>query len=298
MSDFAALPDLRPLPGGYSGETFVSDYGGRRVVVRVYGARSRRGPDAPQVDAAVMEMVRGLLPVPAVLEARPADPDAGTPGLLITELLPGERLDVVLPRLDDAHRELLGVRLGRLLGRLGHMVQPRTGLFGGPGLQLTPVPPEAADLPSWVAAHRDRLGWEESDLAALESLAVDAQVVFDEEGRHCLVHSDFNPKNLLVDQGTLRITGLVDWEFAHAGNPWSDLGNLLRFDREPCFVDGILTGLSQLLPTVPDDVLERAHFADLFALVELAARAGENPVADAAYDRLLRTVRARDPHDA
>ena len=57
-------------------------------------------------------------------------------------------------------------------------------------------------------------------------------------GRCCLVHSDFNPKNLLVDPDTLEVTGLLDWEFAHAGHPYTDLGNLLRFERDPVFTDG------------------------------------------------------------
>ena len=46
----------------------------------------------------------------------------------------------------------------------------------------------------------------------------------------CLVHSDFNAKNILVETATGEVTGLVDWEFAHAGGPFTDLGNLLRFD--------------------------------------------------------------------
>ena len=58
-------------------------------------------------------------------------------------------------------------------------------------------------------------------------------VLADGVRRVCLVHSDFNPKNLLVDPETARITGLIDWEFAHAGSPYADLGNLLRFSRGP-----------------------------------------------------------------
>ena len=51
------------------------------------------------------------------------------------------------------------------------------------------------------------------------------------------MHSDLNPKNLLVDPDTLEVTGLLDWEFAHAGLPVTDLGNLLRFDRDPAFAE-------------------------------------------------------------
>jgi aminoglycoside phosphotransferase (APT) family kinase protein len=40
--------------------------------------------------------------------------------------------------------------------------------------------------------------------------------------RQCLVHGDFRPANVLVDDG--RITVLLDWELAHRGDPADDLG--------------------------------------------------------------------------
>ena len=46
------------------------------------------------------------------------------------------------------------------------------------------------------------------------------------EGRTVLVHSDFNPKNILVDPETVEVVGVVDWEFAHAGSLYADFGNL------------------------------------------------------------------------
>jgi aminoglycoside phosphotransferase (APT) family kinase protein len=109
------------------------------------------------------------------------------------------------------------------------------------------------------------------------------------------VHSDLNPKNVLVDPRSLEVTALLDWEFAHAGSPWSELGNLLRFDRAPAFADAVLAAYRAFLPNTPGDVVERAHATDLYALVDLAARAGENPVADAAAERLLGIARSSDP---
>ena len=53
--------------------------------------------------------------------------------------------------------------------------------------------------------------------------------------RIALVHADFNPKNLLVDPATGGVTGVLDWEFAYAGAPLGDLGNLLRFETDPVF---------------------------------------------------------------
>ncbi|MEQ4546134.1 phosphotransferase, partial [Nocardioides kribbensis] len=72
---------LRPLEGGYSGETFLAETGGERSVVRIYAGG--RGPAAPSVDAAVLRLARGTVPVPQVLEVRHGDPDPhGEPGRL------------------------------------------------------------------------------------------------------------------------------------------------------------------------------------------------------------------------
>ncbi|WP_181786408.1 phosphotransferase family protein [Streptomyces phytophilus] len=38
-----------------------------------------------------------------------------------------------------------------------------------------------------------------------------------------LVHGDFGPNNVLLDPGTFEVTAVVDWEFAHFGDPVEDL---------------------------------------------------------------------------
>src|SRR3978361_559012 len=118
MSDGAL--GLVPLAGGVSGETFVADAGGERPVVGIAGERSRRsrGPEAGTIDAAVLGLVRGLVPVPEVLEVRRPDPTAQSPGLLVTSFLPGPRLDLLLPELETEGLTHLGHRLGALLARL------------------------------------------------------------------------------------------------------------------------------------------------------------------------------------
>ena len=288
---------LSPLAGGFSGETFLAEAAGERTVVRVYAGRSAcRGPIAPEIDAAVLELVRGLLPVPRVLEVRRGDPDTDRPGLLVTELLAGERLDLVLARLDDEGRARAGAVVGRLAGRLGHMVQPRAGLFADRSLTLTDLP--AVDLPAWVEDHADRLPDGLAD--ELAPVAVQAQDLLEEDQRHVLVHGDLNPKNLLVDPGTLAVTGVLDWEFAHSGSPWTDLGNLLRFDRTPAYADAVVGAWSALMPSTPEDILARARAADLWSLVDLAARAGDQPVdqpvAVRARELLVAIARQGDLH--
>src|SRR5690606_29049021 len=117
-------------------------------------------------------------------------------------------------------------------GTLAGMPTTRPGRFVDPELSIRPFDEPWADLPALVEARAEALGgWSAGQLDGLATIAVDAQVALDRVGRTSLVHSDLNPKNVLVDPATLEVAALVDWEFAHSGSPYADLGNLVRFDR-------------------------------------------------------------------
>jgi len=290
------LASLTPLDGGWSGETFLAEVAGERSVVRIYARPSHRGAAAHEVDAALLRLVKGLLPVPEVLEVRRANEATGMPALLVTSFLPGERLELLLPRLADAERATLGRSLGELLADLGGMPTLSTGPFVDGRLTIGSFEPDLDGLPAAVELVEPRLGWWSPDeLTGLREVAVDAQALLDTVGRRVLVHSDFNAKNLLVDPDSLEVTGLLDWEYAHAGHPFTDLGNLLRFERDEVFTDAVLAAYTARRGGSAGDALALARAADLRALVDLAARRGENPVAERA-DRLLRKVALRrDP---
>lgn len=284
---------LVPLEGGWSGQTFLAEAAGERTVVRVYARPSHRGQAAHEVDAALLTLVRGLVPVPEVLEVRRAAGD-GMPALLVTSFVPGTRADLLLPTLDGAGLATLGRNLGALLARLAAMPMLRAGAFVDGDLRVEPFEAADADLTAYVAGLE--LGLEPGEQAGLDEVAEGAQADLDAVRRVSLVHSDLNPKNLLVDPETLAVTGLVDWEFAHAGSPYADLGNLLRFERQPAFADAVLAEYADRLGEDPQRALDLARAADLFALAELAARRGQNPVADRAHQRLRTIGVYRDRH--
>jgi aminoglycoside phosphotransferase (APT) family kinase protein len=288
------LSSLTPLEGGWSGQTFVADVAGERSVVRIYPP-GRRDDAAPEIDAAVLRLVRGLVPVPEVLEVRRGDVAADQPGLLVTSYLPGERGDLLLPELSETDAATLGRRVGGLLADLAGMPTLRSGPFVDADLTIGDfgVPD---GLPGFVAAHAGALGWNADLLAGLARVAELAQERLDTVDRTCLVHSDANPKNLLMDPATLTITGLLDWEFAHSGHPFTDLGNTLRFDRRPAYADAVLGAWCERRGGASAEALDLARAADVWALVDLAARAGQNPVADRALEQLAAISRTGDVH--
>ena len=283
---------LTPLAGGHSGRTFLSEAAGERTVMRIYPPGDPRGPDAPQVDEALLHLVRGLLPVPTVLEVRREEAGAGRPGLLVTSWMPGVPGDRLVGDLDEAELAGLGATMGSVAATLAGMPMLRPGPYVDADLRIGSFP--EVDLPEWVEQRLVR--WTPDERATLVPVAEAAQDLLEGVRRACLVHSDLNPKNVLVDPHTLEVEAVLDWEFAHAGHPWTDVGNLVRFERHPAYVDAVLLAWTERHGGSPAALLDGARAADLWALVDLASRAGTNPVADRA-DVLLRAVAAgQDVH--
>lgn len=288
------LSHLTPLAGGWSGETFLAEAAGERSVVRIYARPGDRGEHAAEIDAALLGLVRGLVPVADVLEVRRADPGTDLPAMLVTSYVAGERGDLVIPALDPGGLATLGGHLGRLAATLAGMPTLVAGTFRDGTLTVQPF---RLDLEEWVESHLPSLTrWSADERHGLVEVAGAAQDLLDTVRRTCLVHSDLNPKNLVVDPATLDVRALLDWEFAHSGHPFTDLGNVLRFERHPAWVEAAVAAYAQRLGGTPAEILDLARAADLWALVDLAARRGQHPVADRADDLLRAIARSRDVH--
>lgn len=312
MDHLSAFASLAPLPGGWSGQTLLAEAGGERSVVRIYARPGERGPAAHEVDAALLTLVRGLVPVPQVLEVRRASAAAGLPALLVTSFVPGERGELVVAGLGQADDRRGLATLGQGLGRLAACLAGMPTLRRGPLLdaELRIGAPEGrhADLPALVSASEEALrqgavggpdGWTDAQWAGLTRVADEAQVLLESVDRACLVHGDLTAANVLVDPGTLEVAGLVDWEDAHAGHPFADLGALLRHDRHPSYVEGVLEAWIGRHGGDRDAVLDLARAADMRALVALAVRArteGADPPSSAADARLRAIARTGDVH--
>ncbi|MEV5964332.1 phosphotransferase [Kribbella sp. NPDC051952] len=283
MSDFAA--SAVPLAGGYGGQTYAVSAGGEDAVLKLYV----KDPGRATVDAALLRLVHGLLPVPRILDAkREGSPE--DPPYLLTERLPGVNLQVYLDTAGEDERRTVGEQLGELLVRLSGMPFLTFGMFRDGELVIEPF--GMGDLEQYVAGLDLGLSAEQSERFA-DVLAEAEDVLADGVDRVCLVHSDFNPKNLLVDPETARITGLIDWEFAHAGSPYTDLGNLFRFCTDPVLAGAVLSVIRGSGLDLGEPLVDLGRAADLWALLDLAARSTEHEVAAAAHDLVGRMADTR-----
>lgn len=288
--------DWEPLPGGWSGESFLATTGDERQVVRIYSPQRGHRERAAEVDAALFRLLRGLVPVPEVLEVRPGSEEV--PQLLVTRYVEGVRADTVVRECgevrDSSALAELGEALGHVAAVLAGMPTTGPGVFTDPDLVPVVVRPEDHDLVALVESRPGRLQqWESRLFEGLLEVAVQVQAELDADpeslGRTCVVHGDFVPQNVIVAPGGRRVLAVVDVEHAHSGSPYRDLGSLVRFDRHPAWEEAVSGAWGVHHGVDPSRALHLARGVDLLALVNLASRSAGNLVVDLA-ELFLREV--------
>jgi fructokinase len=269
------------LAGGYSNANImlVCD-SGEQYVLRRY-----LNHNTCAVEAALAERLTGIVPVADVIAADPNGSAAGQP-VMLSRFMPGALVSTMLPELQPGEAAALGRSIGAVLAAIGAVTFPRPGFFDGPDLIPGPDGMEpTADLPGFVDrclrtgnAHH-ALAPAEQDALRQHAARV-APALHTLRGVHQLVHSDFNPKNLLAARynGNWNVTAVLDWEFAFSGSPLFDIGNMLRFPSElpPAFAEDFITGYTEAGGHLPGNWRELSQAADLFALAEFLTHPPEH----------------------
>lgn len=87
-----------------------------------------------------------------------------------------------------------------------------------------------------------------------------------------LVHGDFDPANVLVEQqnGEWRVSAVLDWEFAYAGSWMDDVATMLRYAHKmpPEFQNAFLNGLTDNGITLPENLQLIVHQFNIGALLD------------------------------
>jgi aminoglycoside phosphotransferase (APT) family kinase protein len=229
----------------------------QKFVLRVYsGDQSSAACEARILELAAKAGVH----TPSVVEMG----EVGGRGLLILTLMPGRMLD------RHADFEDVGAQLARI-----HSVSFEDwGLFGSDGSLETFSPGTGASLVADYLEGRagQRLGSRRT--AAVRALPP----VHLHPRAPTLVHSDFNPKNILVGQDG-RVTAILDWEFAMAADPLIDFGNFFRFpeDYESEAQGKFVAGYEGAGGRLPEDWVSRAQLHDLVSLLDFLNREKDLP---------------------
>ncbi|GAA10565.1 MULTISPECIES: phosphotransferase family protein [Gordonia] len=290
---FTDADDPVRLGGGSSQENWafeaIAADGRRRPLLL------RRAPQSGVVDTerdVEYDLLRRLagtgLPVAAVHALDPDGSLMGRPAMVVDRLV-GRADRAVLRdrdplRLGSSGRLALAEALADLLGRV-HRLDPVA--LGIPGILESPDDPGRTELDRWEAeldgvelgphpALRETIAWLRAHLPAPSPIR--------------LVHGDFRPANVLIHG--CAISGLLDWELAHLGDPHDDLGwYTCSVYRNEHFVDdrwGLDDFLQRWSQTSGLEVdRERLHFWQVMTALRLAviALTGVKAFCDGATDR-------------
>jgi aminoglycoside phosphotransferase (APT) family kinase protein len=272
----ARVRAARRIQGGLANLNYRVDLEGRTepLLLRVY----LRDPQAAPLEAALSWRLHGLVPVPAFLAVEPSNPATGH-AYAITSWLEGERLGSALGPAETCAP--LGRAVGAALAALGRVLFPEPGMLdaalhvacpmaGGRAGFLEILHMVESDLvferlgSTLAAAYRSLVERESHLLEALQNEAP------------CLVHSDFDPSNILVLRtgSGWQVSGVLDWEYAHSGSPLVDLGHILRPPAVglPGFQQGLVEGYAGGGGKLPPHWRAISRLMDLTAFVEFLSR--------------------------
>jgi aminoglycoside phosphotransferase (APT) family kinase protein len=270
----AGLPQARvtgfaALEGGLANTNIRVALAGvpMRVLLRLY----QRDPAQARKEAAIARRLEGIVPVPRVLHLGERDGQV----FALLEWMEGARLELELD--DAARRETLGRAAGEALARIHSVTFDDAGLLDGDLDVAVPVLVDRAWLQHFLRVSLIEGGgvrFVPRDLA--EAVLAFAARHGDARwgGAYCLAHCDYNGSNILVRNG--RVSAVLDWEFAFAGTPAQDFGNLLRNHPQTDFIDAVVRGYRDAGGSVPDDWRRLAMTADLASWADFLAR----PVVD------------------
>ncbi len=151
-------------------------------------------------------------------------------------------------------------RAGRQLGTIAASIHAHTnsemGMLDAEGNVTHPMP---GVVNAWQHEFDARISDPQCSERLTEPLARALRVTMADEvprlreidGSYSLLHADFKPTNVLVnDDG--HVQALLDWEFAWSGPPLFDIGQMLRYETPETFQDALITsyvtGGGQLSP--------------------------------------------------
>ena len=258
------------------------DSGAESVVLRIYG----RDSNACQKEIELLRLLRETVPVQEVLQVNTSGFDGVGP-FIILRYVEGITFRQ-LRRTGDAEAiAQAAYSIGEALAAIGrHQFAQRGTLGAGPAingdfLNGPNAIPKLIDASLASPTLRSRL--DERESARVHELAWShAQALAHLQEERCLVHGDFNNRNVLVHcvQGRWRVAAVIDWEFALAGSPFFDIATFLQYERKqsPSREPHFSLGYQHSGGKLPADWWQLARVVGLAKQCELLAQ--ENVPAD------------------
>lgn len=277
--------------GGASADVFaVSRDREPRLVLKVYAPESAW---KAQKEALVAELLRGRsdAALPQWLLHDLSGETLGRPFALIS-MLPGESMRA---RIGAPEAQGLYLAMGHLLRRLHDIAMPAYGIFGRSGVIEDYTTNRALMAPRFEVKFADfsTCSGPPALLSRIERRAAELDHALDGCVGPAFCHNDFHPGNVLAarQDGVWRLSGLIDFENALAGDPLFDLAKALDYTahEDPSGRAPLLEGYGPMSRQNADDAIELYR---IYHKLELWNFFRANARADEACAALLRDLEA------
>jgi len=239
------------------------------LILRIY----LRDKDAAYREQKLATLLKGTVPVPRAYYIGELDGHH----FAITEFMTGIPLRDLL--LGDVPHDLSAImsEVGMILSKITAYEFQKTGFLNK---ELEVIPYESSNV---IKFAQDCLN-DKTVLSVLspevipeikEAIEQHAYLFPTDDEKH-LVHADFDPANILVDQinGSWVVTAILDWEFAFSGSYLWDVANMLRYSHkmplefQKAFIDALQKNGIKL----PAHWRTTIHLLNLSSLLDLLKR--------------------------
>lgn len=200
----------------------------------------------------------------------------------ITKWIPGKHLFELFETANDSQMKTMASSVAKTLANISKNAFEKSGFFK-PNLEIAPFESEEHEHP-FISYIKDCLEGNagkwlgESLKDKLWKCILDNQDLFPPLEPSCLVHGDFNPDNIIIDENSFEVAVLLDWEFAFSGSYLFDIGTLFRFDVPSLFEETFITAYEEYSNRkLPQDWKKRVKIQDLSNLVGLLNTSRNRP---------------------
>jgi aminoglycoside phosphotransferase (APT) family kinase protein len=223
--ELVGSPEVRQFPGGASNLTYLLSYPGLDLILRrpPVGSKARSAHDMAR-EHDIQAALAPVFPYVATMVGLCRDE-----AVIGSEFYVMERLEGTIPRRRlgfDATPDEVSALCRRAWDVLVDLH----------AVDVTAIPALAALNRGEGYVARQVAGWTDRlDRARTADLGDWSPVTgwLDEhqpaDVGQCLIHNDFRFDNLVLSDGPLRVTGVLDWEMATVGDPLMDLGGALAY---------------------------------------------------------------------
>jgi len=265
-----------PLTGGAHRRTFLFSKEGELLVLRHYRGKH----NLCRLEKNLLEKVQGKVPVQELVYTDPKK------GIAIFKHAPGNLI------IDIENPTEVSYALGKVLAAIHGFTFERAGLFDSHLNIAKEFQPGSEPYYFYLIEHFNQEGraWKfmGDDLAGrLLRFVQEHRLDFPIAGEGgVLVHSDFKPVNLIWDdENGLTV---LDWEFAHSGDPLLDFGTIIRhYNKIPLEISSLERGYTDAGGSLPKRWVQRARVLDFLNYVQLMNSKLDRPKM---YEHLIKCI--------